>query len=70
VTIPIFLHGLFDTLAKKEMEVLALVVAVAAFAWLAWLIHAARDAENPKAPKGGFAVIERSAKGTRFVAPQ
>jgi RsiW-degrading membrane proteinase PrsW (M82 family) len=70
VSIPILLHGLFDTLAKKEYEGLALLVAFAAFAWLAWLIHGAREGEKIKPPKAGFAVLQRSDKGTRFIAPQ
>jgi len=38
IAVPILLHGLFDTMVKKELNILALLVAIAAFAWLAWLI--------------------------------
>jgi RsiW-degrading membrane proteinase PrsW (M82 family) len=70
VTVPILLHGLFDTLAKKDHDILALGIALLSFAWLTWLIHNARDRETIKPPKGGFVVLERTEKGTRFVAPQ
>ncbi len=34
MAVPMILHGLYDTLLKKEMNGLALLVAVASFAWL------------------------------------
>ncbi len=70
VTVPIFLHGLFNTLAKKQMELGSLAVAFASFAWLAWLIAQNRKRENVKpqaAPPG--AVFERTAQGTRMIRP-
>ena len=45
VAVPMILHGLYDTLLKKEMSVLALVVAVASFFWLAWQISRLRTLE-------------------------
>jgi RsiW-degrading membrane proteinase PrsW (M82 family) len=39
---PILLHGLYDTLLKKEMNGAALIVALASFAWLVWKIEHAR----------------------------
>ena len=36
VGMSVLLHGLYDTLLKKEHESLALVVAILSFAWLAW----------------------------------
>jgi RsiW-degrading membrane proteinase PrsW (M82 family) len=36
VGMPVLLHGLYDTLLKKELDALALAVAVMSFAWLAW----------------------------------
>jgi RsiW-degrading membrane proteinase PrsW (M82 family) len=39
------LHGLYDTLLKKEMNALGLIVAVASFLWLAWQIGRVRGAE-------------------------
>ena len=36
------LHGLYDTLLKKDMNVWALVIALASFAWLAFQIERTR----------------------------
>jgi RsiW-degrading membrane proteinase PrsW (M82 family) len=44
--IPIVLHGLYDTLLKKEMDTAALVVAGISFAWLAIQIEAAKARER------------------------
>jgi RsiW-degrading membrane proteinase PrsW (M82 family) len=35
VSVPMVLHGLYDTLLKKQMDVIALLVAVVSFAWMA-----------------------------------
>ena len=40
--LPMVLHGLYDTLLKKDMNVYALVCALASFAFLAWQIETAR----------------------------
>jgi RsiW-degrading membrane proteinase PrsW (M82 family) len=45
LAVPMVLHGLYDTLLKKEMNVGALVVAVVSFAWLALQIERARAAQ-------------------------
>jgi RsiW-degrading membrane proteinase PrsW (M82 family) len=42
LAVPMVLHGFYDTLLKKDMNALALVVAVISFAWLAWKIESAR----------------------------
>ena len=39
VSAPMVLHGLYDTLLKKEMNVAALVVAIASFAYLAYQVE-------------------------------
>lgn len=39
IAVPAVLHGLYDTLLKREMPGYALVVAVASFAWLAFVIE-------------------------------
>jgi RsiW-degrading membrane proteinase PrsW (M82 family) len=39
------LHGLYDTLLKKQMDRAALATAVASFLWMAWQIERARWAE-------------------------
>jgi RsiW-degrading membrane proteinase PrsW (M82 family) len=70
ILVPIFLHGLFDTLAKKHMEAGALAVAVGSFIWLAVLIRAARRREESVAlalPAGP--PVMKTAKGTRWVGP-
>src|SRR5262249_5003364 len=38
VSIPMILHGLYDAFLKKDMNVLALLTALASFAWFAWSI--------------------------------
>lgn len=70
ILLPIFLHGLFDTFAKKEMEYGALLVAVGSFMWLAMQIHTGRLRERsvtvalPAGPK-----VIKTAKGTRMIGP-
>ena len=49
MAVPMVLHGLYDTLLKKDMNVWALVVALMSFAWFAWS-HRARP---PYAPGSG-----------------
>ncbi len=39
VFVPMVLHGLYDTLLKKDHDALALFAAVASVAWLAWQIE-------------------------------
>jgi RsiW-degrading membrane proteinase PrsW (M82 family) len=46
IAIPMILHGLYDTLLKKELELLALVVAAASFGYLAWLISRLRHSDD------------------------
>ena len=48
VAVPMVLHGLYDTLLKKDMDALALAAGVASFAWLAFLIERERRAEGRK----------------------
>jgi RsiW-degrading membrane proteinase PrsW (M82 family) len=40
--LPMVLHGLYDTLLKKEMDAYALATALASFAFLVWQIETAR----------------------------
>ena len=46
IAVPMVLHGLYDTLLKKEMNGLALAAAVVSFAWLAWQVESARRADG------------------------
>jgi hypothetical protein len=39
------LHGLYDTLLKKEMTVLALAAALGSFAWLIFITESTRRQE-------------------------
>lgn len=70
ILIPIVLHGLFNTLAKKEMDGGALAVAIGSFAWVALLIRGARKREEsvalaePAGPK-----FVQTARGTVWVSP-
>jgi hypothetical protein len=49
---------LYDTLLKKELELLALVVAAASFGYLAWLISRLRHSDDED---------ERAAYVARFI---
>jgi RsiW-degrading membrane proteinase PrsW (M82 family) len=42
LAIPMVLHGFYDTLLKKDMNIWALVVALLSFAWFAWQVELAR----------------------------
>ena len=46
VAVPMVLHGLYDTFLKKEMNALALTVAVCSFLWLAFQISAWRSLKS------------------------
>ena len=49
VSISMVLHGLYDTLLKKEMDTPALVVAELSFVWLAVQVEAAKMRERRQA---------------------
>jgi RsiW-degrading membrane proteinase PrsW (M82 family) len=48
--VPMLLHGAYDTLLKKDHEVLAVLVALASFAYLAWKIEDAKKVEKELEP--------------------
>ncbi len=52
--VPMVLHGLYDTMLKRDMQVWALAVAAASFVWLAYLVETVRrdeqDAPVPQRP--------------------
>ena len=52
VSAPMVLHGLYDTLLKKQMDGYALVVAIVSFGWLVWQVEQARrqDEQTPARP--------------------
>ncbi len=41
--VPMVLHGLYDTLLQKDMEVWALLISLLSFGWLAFLIESTRS---------------------------
>lgn len=45
VAVPMVLHGLYDTALKKDLNALALVVALVSFGWLVWCVERARSAD-------------------------
>lgn len=53
ITVPMLLHGLYNTLLKKDYELQALLIWLICFAWLAYLIESSHKRDlNPKdAPK-------------------
>jgi len=46
IAIPMVLHGLYDTLLKKDLEFLALLIAAASFGYLAWQISHLRSSDD------------------------
>lgn len=46
ISIPMFLHGLYDTLLTKNMDGLALTVALFSFGWLLLMVESAREKEG------------------------
>ncbi len=55
LAVPMALHGFYDTLLKKDMNVWALLVALASFGWFALQIERARGAM----PEGGLGAKRR-----------
>ena len=54
--VPMVLHGLYDTLLKREMNAAALVTALASFAWLAFLISRSYASDKPAKKRSKQAV--------------
>ncbi|HZU38751.1 MAG TPA: PrsW family glutamic-type intramembrane protease [Gemmataceae bacterium] len=50
--ISMLLHGLYDTMLKKDLNALALVVALASFGWFAWQVHRMTASEEDSEPAG------------------
>ena len=53
LAVPMVLHGLYDTLLKKEFPGWALLIAVATFAWFCFQIETARRSDEPDEPYPG-----------------
>jgi RsiW-degrading membrane proteinase PrsW (M82 family) len=63
---PMVLHGLYDTMLKKELDLLALVVAAASFGYLAWTISRLRTSDDEDERAAYVAnYIRRNMAGTR-----
>jgi len=65
VAVPMVLHGLYDTLLKKEMNALALGVAVLSFLNLAFQIYRLRSADD----QAGHAEMLHEYQRRRFAMP-
>jgi RsiW-degrading membrane proteinase PrsW (M82 family) len=50
LAVPMILHGLYDTLLKKDLEVWALAVGAASFAWLVFQVERARGTDAEEKP--------------------
>jgi RsiW-degrading membrane proteinase PrsW (M82 family) len=46
IGVPVVLHGLYDTLLKKDLNAYALLTAVASFGWLIFMIERSRGTES------------------------
>src|SRR5262249_43250574 len=46
VGIPMLLHGLYDAFLKTDLNVLALLTALASFPWFAWSVERTRRSEE------------------------
>ncbi|HEX5103396.1 MAG TPA: PrsW family glutamic-type intramembrane protease [Pirellulaceae bacterium] len=64
IAVPMVLHGLYDTLLKKDMNFLALATAAASFGYLAWQISRLRtsDDEDERAAYVGQYIRSRIAE--------
>ena len=70
IIMPIVLHGLYNALAKKDLQVASLAVSIGSFVWLWWLIKSSRGRERTvTVALTAMPQLVRTAKGTRFVAP-
>jgi len=52
IAVPMVLHGLYDTMLKKDMNFPALGIACLSFAWFAWLVESSRGAEDAAELRG------------------
>jgi RsiW-degrading membrane proteinase PrsW (M82 family)/phage FluMu protein Com len=54
ISVPAVLHGLYDTLLKKEMQGYALLIALASFGWLAFMLERLRHENSEVTPGRGL----------------
>jgi hypothetical protein len=70
IIMPIVLHGLYNALAKQNLQVASLAVSIGSFVWMWWLIKSSRGREKTVAVTiSAMPQLVRTAKGTRFIAP-
>jgi RsiW-degrading membrane proteinase PrsW (M82 family) len=70
IIMPIALHGLYNALAKQNLQVASLAVSIGSFVWMWWLIKSSRGREKTVAVTiSAMPQLVRTAKGTRFIAP-
>ena len=59
IGVPMVLHGLYDTCLKREMNAVALLVAVASFGWLAYLTSRLYGTDDEDATRAMLAEYKR-----------
>jgi len=70
IIMPIFMHGLYNALAKQHLQIASLAVSIGSFVWLWWLIKSSRRREKTVAvTMAAMPQLVRTARGTRFIAP-
>jgi RsiW-degrading membrane proteinase PrsW (M82 family) len=70
IIMPIVLHGLYNALAKQDLQIASLAVSIGSFVWMWWLIKSSRGREKTVAvAMTAMPQLVRTAKGTRFIAP-
>jgi RsiW-degrading membrane proteinase PrsW (M82 family) len=70
IIMPIVMHGLYNALAKQNLQVASLAVSIGSFVWMWWLIKSSRGREKTVAvTAAAMPQFVRTAKGTRFIAP-
>lgn len=63
IAVPMVLHGLYDTLLKKDMAFLAMLTAIASYGWLAFVIYRLRDQDDANERAAYVASFIRSRTG-------
>jgi hypothetical protein len=61
IAIPAVLHGLYDTLLKRDMGGYALLTAAASFAWLVFVIERTRSGDTESMPRRIGVAVARAA---------
>ena len=59
IGVPMLLHGLYDTCLKRDLNAMALLVAIASFGWLAFLTSRLYGTDDEKATRAMLAEYKR-----------